>query len=261
MRQKAAYECASQPPDQATVCRVIVRRPRFPGPTERLHQPVHCIRAAERLSERGPGSALLRALALGDRAGLDPGTRDAFARLGLAHLLAVWGLHLLLAAALLYALARFALVRMPALAARWDVRTPSLVFAVAGSLLYALFAGWAVPVRRASVFLLAVAAGLALRRPRLRAQPLAGASLLVLSVEPQALFALGAQLSFAASAALLAGAARRPERGPGEGVRRRLTRSLDQALRTAATALAATAPLLTLHGRATGAPALVMNLR
>jgi len=77
-------------------------------------------------------------------------------------------------------------------------------------LLCAVLAGWGVPVRRALIFLLALLLGLAQRRPGLRLQPLALAALVILAWEPEALFAPGAQLSFAACAALALAAPRDP---------------------------------------------------
>ena len=60
------------------------------------------------MAAAGPGGGLLRALALGDRRDLGRRERRAFARLGIAHLLAVSGLHLALVAALAYRLAAVA---------------------------------------------------------------------------------------------------------------------------------------------------------
>jgi competence protein ComEC len=85
-----------------------------------------------RLGSAGPGGALLRALALGDRSGLTTGARRSFAGLGIAHLLAVSGLHLALVASLLYAGARLASSRVAWVASRWDTRGAALGLAVAG---------------------------------------------------------------------------------------------------------------------------------
>jgi competence protein ComEC len=59
-------------------------------------------RGVRRLTERGPGGGLLAALGLGERSGISAASRVALARLGLAHLVAVSGLHLVLVAAPLY---------------------------------------------------------------------------------------------------------------------------------------------------------------
>jgi competence protein ComEC len=207
-------------------------------------------RLGARLAALGRGGGLLRALALGDRRDLDADTRDRFARLGIAHLLAVSGLHLMLAAGLAFALARAALVRCGALPARTDVRRLALGLAllVAGG--YAALAGWAVPVQRALVFLFASALAVAWTRPAALAPPLSAAALIVLADAPDALFAVGAQLSFAAAAAL-AVAARRAEDQRG---------ALRRALRTTAVAAAATAPIAAVHLGRTAPFALIVNL-
>src|SRR5262249_4314358 len=105
-------------------------------------------RAADRLLVHGPGGALLAALALGDRSGLPSGAQDAFARLGIAHLLSVSGLHLALAAAFAYALGAALLRRSTRLAARCDTRDPARAAAVAAAFVYAVLTGFEVPVRR-----------------------------------------------------------------------------------------------------------------
>ena len=218
--------------------------------------PIHAARArtAAQLVAHGPGGPLLAALAVGDRSALDPDVREAFARVGLAHLLAVSGLHVGLVAALAFGLARVLLARHVALATRIDVRRPALLGAVAAAAAYALLAGWGVPVRRAMVLVAALAIGFARERPTLRAEPLAAAALLVLTVEPEALFLPGAQLSFAASAALVGAAARPPDAGAP-----RLPR-VSAILRTSATALAVTAPLAAFQLGQTAPVALLANL-
>jgi competence protein ComEC len=218
-------------------------------------------RAGRRLAAREEGGALLRALALGQRDGLARSTSESFARLGVSHLLAVSGLHLGLVAALVYGGARALLRRAAVLAARRDARSAALVCALVAAAAYALLAGSGVPVRRALVLLLALAARVLLGRPGGSAAPLAAAALVVLAREPHALFEAGAQLSFAAAAALSGAAAgrplaSRPERG-GAGAARRL--ALD-ALGASATALLATAPLAAFHLGRSAPLALPVNL-
>jgi predicted membrane metal-binding protein len=104
-----------------------------------------------------------------------------------------------------YAAGRLAFHRLSTLAERSDARRLSLLVAVGFAVAYALLSGWAVPVRRALVLLIAVAIGFLRRRPGRRGHPLALAALIVLGFEPGALFDAGAQMSFAASAALVAG--------------------------------------------------------
>jgi competence protein ComEC len=216
---------------------LVARRPDAEGwrPLATLHR--FRRRAGERMAAEGAGGELLRGLALGERAGIGAEGLEAFRRLGLTHLLAVSGLNVAIVAAGLYRGAR-------ALRARWprastDLRRSALSAGAAGATAYALLAGWDVPVRRALVMLIGLALSLASRRPVRRGAPLLSAAVLILAAEPAALFDAGAQMSFAASAALVAGSRRRPS----EAGERRLRGWLAELLHTSAAATAATAPV------------------
>jgi competence protein ComEC len=220
-------------------------------------------RIAERLSAGGPGSALVRALAVGDRSGLAEDTRAAFAALGISHLLAVSGLHLALVTAALHQLGLQLLTRASRLAARSDLRAVSLLLAATGASLYALLCGFEIPVRRALVFVWVVVASLAIGRAVRPLQVVSLAALVVLLVEPAALFELGPQLSFAVTAAFLAMRATRPG---AEGAswlsvswRARLLLGVRESLAASAVAVAIAGPILALHGLGTGLDALWMN--
>jgi competence protein ComEC len=201
--------------------------------------PIHSARArwGERLAAAGGGGGLLAALALGDRMALPDATRRAFASLGIAHILAVSGLHLALAAGWAFALLCGALSRSAWLCARRDVRSFALAGALLGALLYALLAGFGVPVRRALVFLAASVLALLRGRAPSASACLGGAAILVLGFEPDALFRAGPQLSFAAAAALCR--ATRIDAAAGGGMRAALLATLN----ATAAAAAATAPI------------------
>ena len=208
--------------------------------------PMRAIRALRReisseLAAAGTGSSLVRALALGDRDGLSTEVRDAFRKLGLSHLLAVSGLHLGLVASLAFAVVRASVGRSAWLAARCNTRHIALNVGVSVAIVYALFSGWAIPVRRALVFLFVLALMVARGRSGLRAEPLAAAAIVVLGIEPGALFEPGAQLSFAATAALMF-AAPSPDRSESAASGSRW-RFIDDAARASASAVAVTAPI------------------
>ncbi len=186
-------------------------------------------RAALRLRQRGAGGGLLAALALGDRGALPAEVREGCRKLGISHLLAVSGLHLALLAVMALRIA----LPLCARVSRTDPRGAALVAALGAAAVYALLAGFGVPVRRALILLIALAASRSAGRSVHWSAPLAGAALWILGREPQALFDPGAQLSFAACAGL-AGSTRPGPRGA-RGVRGMLFSS--------ATALAATAPV------------------
>jgi competence protein ComEC len=208
--------------------------------------PMRAIRELRReisreIAAAGAGSSLVRALALGDRGGLSTEVRDAFRKLGLSHLLAESGLHLGLVASLAFAVVRVSVGRSAWLAARCDTRHIALSVAVLTAVVYALFSGWAIPVRRALVFLLVLALVVVRGRSSLRAEPLAAAAIAVLGVEPGALFEPGAQLSFAATAALMFAAPRSDRSEPGAFGSR--FRFITDAARASASAVAVTAPI------------------
>jgi competence protein ComEC len=215
-----------------------------PGPLDPLAE--FRRRGARRLAAEGPGGGLLAALGLGEAAALAPEPRAALARLGLSHLVAVSGLHLCLVAAPLYLAAAALARRSAALAARHDSRRLALAVAVAGSALYALLTGFAAPVQRALAFLGLLALAQLARRPLAPASAFGAAALAVATIDPAAVFAPGVQLSFAATAALVWSAPQRARAGPERGLAR-LVAALGLALRSSASATAATAPLVALH--------------
>lgn len=216
-------------------------------------------RIARRLEAQGAGGAFLAALAVGEPGGLSRQVRASLARLGLAHLLAVSGLHLALVAALVLWVARpslaWALRRRPLA----DARRAALWAAFLAATAYAVITGLGIPVRRALVFLGAWGVVASRGRPTRRAAPLLLAALLVLAADPGALFALGAQLSFVATGALLWSREEATDGGSGS-LRSRMGRHARGLLRASASAAAATAPLLAWSGRSVAVLGGVANL-
>ena len=149
-------------------------------------------------------AGVLAALAVGDQAAIERADWDVFRATGIAHLVAISGLHVTmfawLAAAGLAALwrrsARLALLWPAPTAARWGG-----LLAATG---YALLAGWGVPAQRTVWMIGAVALlrGAGLRWP-LWAVLLAAASVVTL-LDPWALLQAGFWLSFVAVALLVA---------------------------------------------------------
>jgi competence protein ComEC len=142
-----------------------------------------------------PDAALLGALLLGERAELAPARREAFRAAGVAHVLAVSGLHVVLLIGAGAALGRLV---VPA-GLRRRIALPVLL----GSLCaYCALCGFQTPVLRAAVFLaVAAVAGHAGRRSRTLGHLGLAAGLLVAWDPPQALEP-GFHLSFCAVAGL-----------------------------------------------------------
>lgn len=213
--------------------------------------------AAEALERSGAG--LAGALALGTRQAMRPGDEAALRAAGLSHLLAVSGLNLAMVAALAFAGVRRALLRA-APQAVLDPRRTALAAAICAAVGYAALTGFEVSVQRALAFLSVGCAALWLRRPVSALQLVGTAALAILAREPAALFDPGAQLSFAAAAALLLA------RGPAEpgaapaSARGRAHAWLAAAVGVSAAALAATAPIVAVHFGRLSPAALLANL-
>ena len=194
---------------------------------------------------------------------IDAATRERFARSGLAHVLSVSGLHLAVVAFGAWRALQAALLRVPLLASRFDVRRAAAAAGLPVTALYALATGATVPVLRS-----AVAAGLAFaRRPLGRRADAAGAlaiaALALLAFDPGCLVDVSFQLSFVSVTGLVAlsrpspGGAPLPSRpaapaGPG-------ARGCPAGACASAAATIATAPLLALHFRSLSTVAIPAN--
>jgi competence protein ComEC len=199
-------------------------------------------------------AALVRAIGTGDRGALDPATTLSFARSGLAHVLAVSGLHLVVVAFGLERLLRALLLRAEPVAARVDPRRLSAAAALPLSVLYALATGAGVPVLRAALAASVAFGGALLDREATAPNVLALAVLALLAADPGAALDPSLQLSFAAVAglALWAGPLRRalPVPAPRRGSwRARLQEPILRGVCATLAASAATAPVLAVHFR------------
>ncbi|MDX2101174.1 MAG: ComEC/Rec2 family competence protein [Alphaproteobacteria bacterium] len=185
------------------------------------------LRAAmtERILAALPGEtgALAAALIAGDRGALSEPLNQAMRDSGLAHILSISGLHIGVVAGAVLLVLRAGFALSPWLTLRLPVRKIATAAALVVALAYCILAGWSAPTQR-SLFMGALAlAAVLLDRFAITARTLAAAAVLVLIADPEALVGPSFQMSFAAVAALVAGAERwsggiaawRREAGPG----------------------------------------------
>lgn len=199
-------------------------------------------------------AGVLRAIGTGDRAGLDRETSRAFARSGLAHVLAVSGLHLVVVAWGLFRLVAAVVIRIDRLALHHDARRIAAGVALPATFVYALATGAGPPVLRAAVGAGAAFLGILVRRELDAAGALAAAALAVLALEPGAILDPSLQLSFAAVAGLALGSAQLRRalpwpRPPCGSWRARLLEPFVEGGCATAAASIATAPILAHHFR------------
>ncbi len=141
----------------------------------------------------GPDAGIVRAMVLGDRAGLDAETEETFRVSGTYHVLALSGAQVALVAGLLLWGARW-------MRASLGVET---ALTVGGVLLYALFVGGDVPVLRAALMATVLLIGRALGLVGDAANLLGLAALLLLVYRPSWTGDVGFQLSFAATLSII----------------------------------------------------------
>jgi len=174
----------------------------------RLRAKVDDVRAAigARVAEvlAGPAAGIATALISGDRGGIREAQKEAMRGAGLAHVLAISGMHMAIMAGAIYYALRLMLVAVPGLALRVPVKKWAALAALAGALAYLLISGGSVATQRAfimtAVFLIAVM----LDRPALTLRNVLVAALLILAFTPESLMHVSFQMSFAAATALIA---------------------------------------------------------
>ncbi len=187
------YAVASSPPEQLDDG--VMRRP-----IERLRARV--AGGIERALPDGPSRSVLQGLSVGMRATVPDELWQAFAITGVAHLMAISGLHVTGCAlsVLLLLRAAWRWMRLPQASARVPIELAAVVSVTAG---YAFLAGGSVPALRTLAMVAIVTLQRLLRRQVPVHATLALAAMLLCAADPLALSSAGFWLSFVATAALL----------------------------------------------------------
>ena len=159
----------------------------------------------------GYGSeGLVRALAIGDRSGLSEDRWRTLRVTGIAHLMAISGLHVGMAAGAAYWLALRAWTLVPRAALLVPAPQLAGVVAMLAAFAYALLAGLALPTQRALLMLGVLFASRLARRCVPHSYSLALALIAVLVFDPHSVRAPGFWLSFVAVAAIVTALSTRP---------------------------------------------------
>jgi competence protein ComEC len=146
--------------------------------------------------------------------------RQNFIAAGLAHLLAVAGLHVGIVMGLVFAATRFALTRFERPALVWPVKPIAALTALLAGAGYAALTGAHLPILRSLAMASLVTLGVAAGRRAISLRGLAIAAMLIMLTTPEAVVGVSFQMSFSAVLALICGyaAARRVFAGlHGEG--------------------------------------------
>lgn len=162
--------------------------------------------AAAALSTRlsADHAAVARGLVMGDRGGLGAADRESWADAGLAHLLAVSGMHVTMVVVAMGAAVRFVAGRVPGLVERWSLVRLAALVALPAALVFCSWSASPASAVRATLMGSVGLVGAMLGRPARAVEALSFTGLAMLVDEPLLLHDAGFALSMAAVAALLA---------------------------------------------------------
>ncbi|WP_082504440.1 ComEC/Rec2 family competence protein [Methylobacterium sp. Leaf111] len=202
----------------------------------------------------GQAGAVAAALVTGKRGLISPETNDILRAAGIYHVVSISGLHMVLAAGVVFWLVRALLALVPFAALHWPIKKIAAAVAMVSVTAYCVFSGWDIAAERSLIMTLVMLGAILVDRPALSMRNLALAALIALAREPDGLLGPSFQMSFAAVAGLIACApliAGRGRQRDGAGLLPRIFALASAAvLGTLATTLVAqiaTAPFATYH--------------
>ena len=150
-----------------------------------------------------PARSIARALTVGDQSGISNETRRMMAEAGLAHVLAISGLHLTLVAGGVFFGMRMLLSASYSLGQFLPVKKVAAVVGIVAALIYLALSGASVSAVRATVMIVLVFGAVLVGRRAITMRTVAFAALFVIVTDPVSVFRPSFQLSFSAVVALV----------------------------------------------------------
>lgn len=153
----------------------------------------------------GDPGAFAASIITGERRSMSEEATDALRTSGLAHITAISGLNMALAAGIFFVGLRAILSLVPAFAQRYPVKKIAAAGALLATTGYVLISGYQVSALRAYLMTAIMLGAVLFDRPAVSLRNLALAATAILVVQPSAVMGPSFQMSFAATAALIAG--------------------------------------------------------
>jgi competence protein ComEC len=153
----------------------------------------------------GPPGAVAATLLTGISSAIPAATRSDFASAGLAHILAVAGLHIGIVMSTVFTVVRLALAHWGWAALRWPIKQLSGLAALSVGAFYMAITGMHLPIIRSFLMACLVTLGLLLGRRAISMRSLGFAATVLMLTEPEAVDGVSFQMSFAAVLVLVAG--------------------------------------------------------
>ncbi len=156
----------------------------------------------EHLSEQN--AAIASAILVGDKSLIDESLYEQYRNSGLAHFLAISGLHMGFVAMFVFFVIRLILVFFPFMALNFSSKKVASFFAILFCLIYLILSGVSISATRAFIMTSLVFLGFIFDRQAISMRTVAVAAFVILMIEPQVLLSPSFQMSFAAVTALVA---------------------------------------------------------
>tara|TARA_Y100001960_G_C14756399_1_gene871486 strand:+ start:403 stop:2256 length:1854 start_codon:yes stop_codon:yes gene_type:complete len=153
--------------------------------------------------ENSQVAGLTMALITGIRGGVEKQVQEDFKKSGLAHLMAISGMHMAFLAGIIFLLVRYVVCLIPVIALNYDSKKIAGVFTLFAALFYLLLAGASLPTQRAFIMISLFIITMLLNRSKVALHTLCIVAILILLADPMAIFSASFQLSFSAVFAML----------------------------------------------------------
>lgn len=186
------------------------RRPNSAGVDDEANAGIWFRQIRQLISDRirvavpNASGAVAAALITGDRSAIPESVMADMRDSGLAHLLAISGLHLGLVATILFFSARALLAFHERTALYWPIKKIAALAAFSGTFGYLLLTGGTVPTQRAFLMTALALLAIVLDRSPFSLRLVAFGALVILVIAPEAMLGASFQMSFAAVTALIA---------------------------------------------------------
>ncbi|MEM7288770.1 MAG: ComEC/Rec2 family competence protein [Pseudomonadota bacterium] len=152
----------------------------------------------------GDEGKVATALLTGDKTGIPDDIQDSLRATGLAHILAISGLHMALVTLTVIWMARLALVARPATVFRHNTKKWAALAGFLFATFYLFISGWGVATQRAWIMITVMLCAVMVDRRAITMRSVAISAILILLFFPESLLSPGFQMSFAAVASLVA---------------------------------------------------------
>lgn len=161
----------------------------------------------QRIRSTVPGDAggFAASIVTGDRRSMSEATTEALRLSGLAHITAISGLNMALAAGIFFVGLRKLLSLSPGIAQALPVKKIAAAGALVAAFLYLMISGYQVSAVRAFLMTAIMLVAVLFDRPAISLRNLTLAAIVILAVSPSQVLGASFQMSFAATAGLIAG--------------------------------------------------------